>query len=122
MHGLLNQFVYVDDKPYSIYIGSHCSIAHNALIHGPSKISKKTFIGFHAVIHKSIIGRNCFIGHKAVIEGVTLPDNCYVPSGLVIDSEALVATLPKMPVEKKVFNKEVVDYNKLLVQHYKCNK
>ncbi len=122
IHGLLNKFVEVGDKQYSVYIDSHCSIAHGALIHGPTKIGKKTFVGFGAVIHNSVIGRNCVIHHGAIVEGVTLPANTYVPHGCILTKQADVAKLPVMPENIKEFNKEVVDYNKLLCHHYKSQK
>jgi carbonic anhydrase/acetyltransferase-like protein (isoleucine patch superfamily) len=67
-HGLLNKYIEVGEEQFSIWIGSHCSIAHRALIHGPSMIGKKTFIGFDAIVHASVIGRNCFIDFKAVVK------------------------------------------------------
>lgn len=118
MHGLLGKFVEVEGEKYSIYICSHCSIAHGALIHGPTKISKKTFIGFRAIIHNSQIGRNCFIGHGTIIEGVVIPDGRYVANGRIIDHQRAADELPSVPESKKEFNKEVVDYNKALVQRY----
>ncbi len=75
LHGLLNRYVQVDNKQYSIYIGTHCSIAHGALIHGPTKIGKKTFIGFKVTVHNSIVGRNCFIKTGADVEN----SNCNKP-------------------------------------------
>jgi len=114
LHGLLDKYVEVDDEKYSIHIGSHCSIAHQALIHGPTAIGKKTFIGFRAIIHSSTIGRNCFVGHGVIIEGVKIADNKYVPNGFVIDLQGLADKLPSIPEERKHFNKEVVDYNKQL--------
>lgn len=119
IHGLLDQYVEVDGVKYSVYIGSHCSIAHQALIHGPTIIGKKTFIGFRATIHKSAVGRNCFVGIGAIIEGVKILDNRYVPNGAVIDVQKYADELPLVPEEKKHFNREVVDYNKLLVGQYK---
>lgn len=122
MHGLYGKFVTIDNLDYSIYIGSHCSIAHGALIHGPTRIDKKTFIGFKAIIHSAKIGRNCYIGHGAQILGVELPDNTYVPHGWVIDRQEQIEELKRleMPEEAKVFNKEVVDRNKELVKMHQA--
>jgi len=119
LHGLYDQFITINGVKYSIYIGSHCSIAHGALIHGPTAIGKKTFIGFRSIIHKADIHRNCFIGHGAQVIGVRLPPNSYVPNGWVIDRQSQIDELPAMPDEAEKFNQEVVDYNKNLVAMYK---
>jgi carbon dioxide concentrating mechanism protein CcmM len=121
MHGLYGKFVTVDSLDYSIYVGSHCSIAHGALVHGPSRIDKKTFIGFKAIVHSAKIGRNCYVGHGAQVLGVELPDNTYVPNGWIIDRQEQIEELKRltMPDEAKEFNKEVVDRNKELVKRHK---
>lgn len=118
MHGLHNKFVSVGGEKFSIYIDSHCSIAHGALIHGPVKIGKKTFIGFKAIVHCSEIGRNCYIGHGAIIEGVKIADNRYVRSGTVVDCQTIADALPPVPDHLREFNREVVDYNKQLREQY----
>lgn len=119
IHGLLEQYVLVDGKKYSVYIGPHCSVAHGALIHGPTEIGKKVFIGFRSTVHCSKIGRNSFIGHGAMVLGVTLPEKCYVPDGMIINNQILVDSLPQVTKEHLNFNHEVVDYNKKLVRRYK---
>ncbi len=118
MHGLLDRFVEVEGKQYSIYIGSHCSIAHAALIHGPSKIGKKTFVGFRTTIHNSVVGRNCYIGFHVVINGVNVADNRYVPDGMIVNCQEIADSLQAITAEAKHFNKEVVDYNKKLITLY----
>lgn len=115
MHGLHKRYV-TDDagRKYSVLIGSHCTIAHGAIIHGPIKTGNKTFIGFRAIVHESEIGRNCHIGHGAIIEGVTIQDGRYVRSGSVIDTQELADNLPKVEEKHKEFNRHVVDLNKEL--------
>jgi carbon dioxide concentrating mechanism protein CcmM len=139
MHGLLNQYVTVGENHFSIWIGSHCSIAHRALVHGPTIIDKKTFIGFDAVIHSANIGRNCFIDLKAVIKNATIGRNChigtgaivsdvvvdhgrYVADGQIVNRQSLANALPMSlktvrECDEK-FNKEVVDLNITLVRLY----
>lgn len=119
VHGLLDRFVEVDGKQYSVFVGPHCSLAHGALIHGPTYIGKKTFVGFNAIVHNSKIGRNCHIGHGAILDGVTLPDYTKVPNGMSIDSQEQVENLPSAK-EVNNFNHEVVDFNKKLAEHYKA--
>ncbi len=119
MHGLLDQYVEVKGKKYSIYIGSHCSIAHGALIHGPAEIGKKTFVGFKSIVHNSRVGRNCYIGFGAIVKGVVVGDRRYVEDGMIVNRQELADALPEVPDDKiKYFNREVVDYNKRLVELY----
>ena len=47
-------------------------MAHQALIHGPCFIGDKTFIGFKAVIHDSVIGEHCHVGIGATVVGVQI--------------------------------------------------
>ena len=114
IHGLLDKFVKVAGKNYSVYIGSHCSIAHGALIHGPAWIDKKCFIGFNATVYYSTIGRNCYIDTGAIVQGVRLKPKSYVPCGAVIDNQDKVDALALIADEHLKFNKEVVDFNKNL--------
>lgn len=119
MHGLHKKFVEDEQgNKYSILIGSHCTVAHGALIHGPAKIGNKTFVGFRTIVHGSQVGRNCYIGHGAIVEGVIIADERYVRSGSVIDSQELADTLPQVLDKHKDFNREVVDYNKNLRKTY----
>jgi carbonic anhydrase len=139
-HGLLNQFVEADGEKYSIFVDSHCSVAHRATIHGPAKIGKKTFAGFNVIIHGSTIGRNCFIDFRATIKNSTIGDYCHIGIGSIIsgvkignnkyvkDGSVLIHQedadiLPNVPDAQKhkddEFNKEVVDYNKILCKKYK---
>ena len=119
-HGLKDRFVTDEDgDKYSIYIGSHCTIAHNAIIHGPTMIGKHSFVGLGAIIHNSIIGRNCHIGFGAIIRSVTIPDFRYVEDGLIVNKQEIADALPPATKHLQEFNAEVVDYNKTLVQKYK---
>jgi sulfate permease, SulP family len=139
MHALLNKQHEVEGQLYAIYIGPHCSIAHRALIHGPVVIGKKSFIGFDAIVHNSILGRNNFVDFKAVIKnsligshchigvgakiiGVKLPDKCWVGNNATVDEQEIADKLPAVPPQlahaDAEFNAEVVDFNKELVQLY----
>ncbi|NTU69856.1 hypothetical protein HGB13_03495 [bacterium] len=133
LHGLFNQFVDVNGKKYSIYIDSHCSISHCVIIHGPSYVGKKSFIGFRSTIHNSQIGRNCFVGTHCVIQDSTVAEFCHVgidakilgvvvererciPDGMLVNTQSIADSLPKISKEQadkdKLFNTHVVDINK----------
>ena len=123
IHGLYEEYVQDSDgEKYSVLIGSHCTIAHRATIHGPAKIGKKTFIGFHTIVHSSTIGRNCYIGHNVTIENVEIKDDRYVRSGMVVDCQSIADSLPMANKEQKDFNKKVVDKNKRLVKIYHARR
>jgi len=136
LHGLFEKFIEVDGKNYSIYIGTHVSIAHNAIIHGPTHIAKKCFVGFRSTIHHSIIRRNCFIDFHAVIKNATIGEDCYVginavvkkvivpknkyiKDGEIVNTQEKADNLPEVTAERhaelNLFNKEVVDFNKTLL-------
>lgn len=122
MHGLYEKYVTVGEEKFSIFIGSHCSIAHQAMIHGPTFIDKKTFVGFRAIVHNSRIGKHCHIGHGAIVVGVEIPDNRYVGHGMVIDSQDKVKRLSLVTEEDNNFNKEVVDVNKRMKEVYQLEE
>jgi len=132
-HGLLDQYVEVLGKRYSIYIDSHSSITHGATVHGPAYIGKKSFLGFGSKVHNSQIGRNCFIdgdtfiknstiaeychiGAKVLISGVVIERERYVADGMIVNCQKTADALPMISKEQaendKAFNKHVVDMNK----------
>lgn len=120
LHGLLHKSVTDDEgKEYSILIGSHCTLAHGAIVHGPAKIGKHSFIGFRAIVHDAEVGRNCHIGFGAVVRGVKIADYRYVADGMVVVSQEIADILPEVPERLQEFNAEVVDYNKELCRRYK---
>lgn len=118
MHGLLDEFVEAYGEQYSIWIGQDCSIAHDALVHGPSRIGAKTFLGFKSIVHKSVVGERCYIGFGAVVNGVAIADGRFVPDGSVINEQRLADALAPVPEDRRHFNEEVVEYNKKLVKLY----
>jgi carbon dioxide concentrating mechanism protein CcmM len=132
-HGLSNQYVEVGGIMYSIYIDSHSSIAHAAIVHGPLFVGKKCFIGFRSTVHASKIGRNCFvdghtfiknstigeychIGAKVLVSGVVIGRDRYVEDGKIIkyqdDADGLPIVPKALAEQDKAFNKHVVDVNK----------
>lgn len=115
-HGLRDQQFEVDGVPWSIYVGSHCSIAHCACIHGPTVIGKKTFVGVRSTIWGSIIGRNCHIGFHCLVRGVKIPPRRYVPDGSHIFCQEDADALPEVSLDDLEFNRHVVDTNKYLCE------
>ncbi|MDX2087665.1 MAG: SulP family inorganic anion transporter [Kofleriaceae bacterium] len=118
LHALKDKWVMVGGRRWAIWIGPDCSLAHQALVHGPSMIGAHTFIGFKAIVHDSIVGEGCFIGHSALVVGVEIPPHKRVPSGWVVDSPAKVAELPDVEHAHAHFNEDVVQVNRGLVVAY----
>ncbi len=121
LHALKEKWVMVGDARWAIYVGKHVSIAHQALIHGPSYIGDECFIGFKAIVHDSILGDNCFIGHGAIVVGVEIPANKYVPPGTLVDHPTKVDELPETEEKHHHFNEDVVHVNRGLVDAYRKN-
>lgn len=102
----------------NISIGKHCSIAHGATVHGPSRIGDHTFVGFNSVIVSSNIGKNAYVSHLSLVKGVCLPDCCLVPDGMVINDQEKVPKLEHVKPEHAQFNQDVLDVNQELRSGY----
>lgn len=112
LHGLLNKYVMVHGKRYSIYIGKEASIAHGALIHGPCYLGNQVFVGFKAIVYNAIVERGSFISYNAVItNGVKIAPNRFVPPGAHIDTQKKADALSNVPEDSKEFSKEVQRVN-----------
>jgi len=118
IHALKDKWVMVGGRRWAVYIGSDVSLAHQALVHGPSMIGAKSFIGFKAIVHDSIIGEGCFIGLGAVVVGVEIPPKKRVPNGWIVDSPEKVRELPDVEHAHAHFNEDVVQVNRGLAVAY----
>jgi len=118
LHALKDKRVMVAGEGWAIYIGRNVSLAHNALVHGPTYIGDDTFVGFKAVVHDSVVGSHCFIGHGALVVGVEIPDGRFVPHGRIVDSADAVDALPLVSEMHKEFNEDVVEVNRGLAVAY----
>jgi carbonic anhydrase/acetyltransferase-like protein (isoleucine patch superfamily) len=106
-------------KDSNVEVGSRCSIAHGAIVHGPCTIGPGTFIGFRAVLLKTNIGDGCFIGHGAMVLGVDIPKDRYVPPGATITTESEMRQLAPVPDSLREFMHEVLEVNAELVKGYR---
>lgn len=118
LHALKEKYVEVAGESWAIYIGEGVSIAHNALIHGPTYIGDRTFVGFKAVVHDSIVGAGCYIGIGAIVIGVEIPEGRFVPHGTIVDSADAVDRLPLASEHHREFNEDVVEVNRGLAVAY----
>lgn len=118
IHALKEKWVKVEGRQWAVYIGADVSLAHQALVHGPCMIGSKSFIGFKAIVHDSIVGEGCFIGLGALVVGVEIPPGKRVPNGWVVDGPEKVAELPDVEDAHAHFNEDVVQVNRGLVAAY----
>jgi sulfate permease, SulP family len=118
MHALKDKRVMVAGEPWAIYVGKNVSMAHGALVHGPSYIGDDTFIGFKAIVHDSVVGAHCFIGHGAIVVGVEIPEGRFVPAGRIVDSADAVDALPPVSHAHQEFTEDVVEVNRGLAVAY----
>jgi carbonic anhydrase/acetyltransferase-like protein (isoleucine patch superfamily) len=67
------------DMGAPLTIGQHCTIGHNAILHG-CIIGDNSLVGMGATVLNHVrIGRNCLIGANTLIpEGKEIPDNSLV--------------------------------------------
>ncbi|RXJ02491.1 carbonate dehydratase [Anaerobacillus alkaliphilus] len=112
LHGLRDQYVIVNDRKYSIYIGRGVSCAHSSLIHGPCLVEDDVFIGFSSTVFNSQIGKGTFISSGAVVtNGVILKPNSFVPPGASIDTQEKANSLVTVPLDREEFAREVQRVN-----------
>lgn len=102
IHALGGSFVRIDK-------GS--SLSHGCIVHGPCIIGEECFIGFGAVVFKSVIGNKVYVGHLAVVEGVDILEKRSVPSGSVIDRENKAKALKTISQDQEKFIQQVIDAN-----------
>ncbi len=105
-------------KDSEISIGSDCSVAHGAVIHGPCTVENGCFIGFRATLKSVRVGPGCFIGHHALVLDVDIPAGRYVPPGRVISTQVEADRLPPVTQAHKDFNAEVLAVNDELRMGY----
>jgi len=108
--------IFVDDTYYSIYIGERVTIAHGALVHGPSYIGDNSFIGFKSTIDAAVIGNNVEIGAHSYIKRVSIPDNVAILPNAVITKEE---DIEKYIVDTTGINTTIVNVNLEMAKAYR---
>src|SRR5215213_2664776 len=110
----------VQEEEYSVFVVNRSSLAHDAMIHGPSWIGSDTFIGMKTIVYNAKVGNNVAVGISSVItNGVEIPDNKFVPPGSVITSQEQANNLPdRIGTPFEEYNKGVVDVNVKLAEGY----
>lgn len=112
-----DNYVNVDGKKYSIYIGVNVSASHGVLVHGPTYIGDNTFLGFKSTIDGARIGRNVEIGAHSYIKNVTIPDGIAIAPNSIITSNE---DIKKYITNLSGINKKISKINHEMAEAY-CN-
>lgn len=121
LHGLERGRVLGDDgREYSVWVGSHTSITHMALIHGPAYVGNNCFIGFRSTVFNARVGQGCVVMMHALIQDVEIPPGKFVPSGAVITSQQQADRLSDVKPSDIEFASHVVGINQSLRSGYHC--
>jgi carbon dioxide concentrating mechanism protein CcmM len=121
IHGLEQGRVLGDDgKEYSVWVGSHTSVTHMALIHGPAYLGDNCFIGFRSTVFNARVGKGCIVMMHVLIQDVEIPPGKFVPSGAVITSQQQADRLSDVKPSDIEFASHVVGINQSLRSGYHC--
>ncbi|AKM17458.1 carbonate dehydratase [Geobacillus stearothermophilus] len=113
------EHVNVNGRKWGVYLEGENSVLHHAAVHGPLFVGRNTFIGQHANIYDSIIGRNCVIMHGATVtNGVKIPDNRFIAPGETVWQQEQADRLPPVPDQWKDLNRKIVDHYYRLGKSY----
>ena len=122
LHGLEKGRVLGDDgQEYSVWIGSHTSITHMALVHGPVYVGDNCFIGFRSTVFNARIGQGCIVMMHALIQDVEIPPGKFVPSGSVITSQQQADRLSDIKPFDIEFASHIVGSNPVLRGYHRAD-
>ena len=99
-----------------VRIGQGTSIAHGAIVHGPTEIGANCFIGFNSVIFKALLGDGVIVLHQALIEDATVPPGVMVPSMSALRSNEDVIRLAPASSDLAEFALKVRQTNVFLTE------
>ena len=105
---------------YAVFVGNNTSLAHGAMIHGPTWIGHSTFIGMEALVFNAKVGNNVAVGVSAMITGgVEIADGRFVPPGAVIMTQEQADALPeRLGSAYENANNAVINVNQQLAEGY----
>ncbi len=121
LHGLEQGRVLGDDgQEYSVWIGSHTSITHMALVHGPVYVGDNCFIGFRTTVFNARIGQGCVVMMHVLIQDVEIPPGKFVPSGSIITSQQQADRLSDVKPFDIEFASHIVGVNPALRGYHRA--
>lgn len=102
-----------------VQVGSHTSIAHRSIVHGPCVVGDNVFIGFNSVLFNCEVKDRAVIRHNSVVEDCIVPEDFYIPSTSHIHSNSDLSKIEKVTADASNFSEDVVRTNIELVLGYK---
>lgn len=102
-----------------VSVDQDASLSHGCIVHGPCRIGTESFIGFGAVVFRSVLVKNIFAGHLSLTMGVEIPARRMIPNGGKVESPSDVKALKFIGGEQVKFITGVIQMNKKLVKGYK---
>jgi carbonic anhydrase/acetyltransferase-like protein (isoleucine patch superfamily) len=102
-----------------IVIRDDTSISHGAIIHGPTTIGNKCFVGAHSIITNAMVGDSVYIRSNSIIENAALANESFVPNSAVIEDQEMTIPLRKITSKEKEFIQKCVEENKEFALRYK---
>ena len=106
------------DPGASVIIGAKTSIAHGAIIHGPSFIGQECFISVRATLYKVTFEDHVWVGMGAIVKMVTLPSFTRVPAGAVVRDRTEVPALRLVTDREREYMEDVWAANSRLRMDY----
>jgi carbonic anhydrase len=130
IHGLKNfelgsnvvqNSVFKDRFPYSVFVGESCTLSPQSQIHGPARLDSNVWVGMQGLVFDSYLQENVVLEPGAKVIGVTIPKNRYVPAGVVVTTQEEADQLPVLNGKNRYFelNEKLVDTNRELALGYK---
>ena len=102
-----------------VSVGKRTILAHGCIIHGPCKIGEECFVGFRAVVFKSVVGNGSFVGANATVQGVELKANSLAgPAEAILSNEHAAKLAGKAGDAEHAFVENVVNENLKLTRGY----
>jgi carbonic anhydrase/acetyltransferase-like protein (isoleucine patch superfamily) len=102
-----------------VTVGKRTALAHGCIVHGPCTIGEGCFVGFRAVVFKSVIGNGSFVGANATVQGVEMADNSLAqPAETILSNEDAAKLAGKAGDAEHAFVEKVVNENLKLTKGY----
>jgi carbonic anhydrase/acetyltransferase-like protein (isoleucine patch superfamily) len=103
----------------AVVVGQGTALSHGCIVHGPCRIGAGSFIGFGAVVFRSVLGKKVFAGHLSLTIDVEIPSGRLIPDCGKIGSSVDAKALKRTTGEQAKFIAGVIQMNKSLVKGYK---
>jgi carbonic anhydrase/acetyltransferase-like protein (isoleucine patch superfamily) len=102
-----------------VTVGKRTVLGHGCIVHGPCQIGDGCFVGFRAVVFKSVLGNDSFVGAGAVVQGVDMEANSLTqPAEAVLSNEDAAKLAGKAGDAEHAFVEKIINANLKLTKGY----